>query len=95
MDDAQRLVTARERAPFRTIPDAQNAIGASDATFATGQAHVGVGSRFFEVRARLRLDQLVVEERSVLRRDGLDVKALLRERGIADTTALSQAAAKR
>lgn len=95
MDDAQRLVTARERAPFRTIPEAQNAIGGSDATFATGQAHVGVGSRFFEVRARLRLDQLVVEERSVLRRDGLDVKALLRERGIADTTALSQAAAKR
>ena len=35
----------------------------------------------FEVRGRLRLDQTTVEERSVLQRDGLDVKVLWRERG--------------
>ena len=34
----------------------------------------GVGSRFFEVRGRLRLDQTVVQERSLVQRDGLDVQ---------------------
>ena len=32
----------------------------------------------------LRLDQTTVEERSVLQRDGLDVKVLWRERGVID-----------
>jgi len=95
MADAQRLVAVRERTPFRLVPDAQNAIGAPEALFAAGQANVNIASRFFEVRSRLRLDQLVVEERAVLQRDGLDVKTLLRERGVAHPAALSQLAAKR
>lgn len=88
MSDAQRLVTARARAPFRTINDARQAVGASQAAFAEGQANVGVASRFFEVHSRLRLDQLVVEERSVLLRDGLDVRVLQHERGAPDPAAL-------
>ena len=80
MSDAQRLVSARERAPFRTINDAQQALGGNQSTFAQGQTSVGVATRFFEVHSRLRLDQLVVEERSVLLRDGLDVRILQRER---------------
>jgi general secretion pathway protein K len=95
MADAQRLVAVRERTPFRNVPDASHAIGAPDAMFAAGQANVTTNSRFFEVRSRLRLDQLVVEERAVLRRDGLDVKTLQRERGIPHPAALSQLAAKR
>ncbi|MET0311473.1 MAG: type II secretion system minor pseudopilin GspK, partial [Burkholderiaceae bacterium] len=35
---------------------------------------------YFEVRGRLRLGNVVVEERSLLQRDGLDVKTLWRER---------------
>jgi general secretion pathway protein K len=50
-----------------------------------------VASRFFEVRGRLRLDQMVLEERSVLQRDGLDVKVLWRERGVVDPAALAAA----
>jgi general secretion pathway protein K len=91
--DAQRLVVERERSPFRTIADAKRAIGASDAMFAEGQAGVGVASRFFEIRSRLRLDQLVVEERSVVQRDGLDVRLVRRQRGAADAAALGQAQA--
>ena len=89
MADAQRLVTVRERTPFRTVDDAKRAVGAPDAMFGAGQAHVGIATRFFEVRARLRLDQLVVEERSLVQRDGVTVTTLQRERGAVDPTALS------
>jgi len=40
-----------------------------------------VGTRFFEVQGRLRLGQSVVEEHSVVQRDGLNVKTLWRDRG--------------
>jgi len=92
MADAQRLVAAREQAAFRSVTAARDAIGAPDKMFAPGQVNVAIASGFFEVRARLRLDQLVVEERSLVRRSGTDVRTLQRERGIADPTALSQSA---
>lgn len=81
--------------PFRTINDARQAVNASQATFAEGQVNVGVASRFFEVRSRLRLDQLVVEEHSVLMRDGLEVRVLQRERGAPDPAASSTQPGKR
>lgn len=93
MADAQRLVAERERSPFRTVADARQLIGAPEAMFARGAAHVDIVSRYFEVRSRLRLDQLVVEERSLLLRDGITVTTLQRERGVPAPTALSQAAA--
>ena len=95
MADAQRLAAARERKPFRTTAEAQQAIGGPEAMAVPGQTHVGIASSYFEVRARLRLDQLVTEERSLVRRPAgtLEVTVLQRERGIADPTALAQAAA--
>lgn len=90
MADAQRLVAERERAHFRTVADAKRSIGASDAMFAEGQVGVGVATRFFEIRSRLRLDALVVEERSVVQRDGLDVRVVRRQR-VTDAAALAQA----
>jgi general secretion pathway protein K len=87
MADAQRLVAERERSHFRTVTDAKRAIGASDATFAEGQVAVTVFSRFFEIQSRLRLNQLVVEEHSVVRRTGIDVQILQRQRGMADRVA--------
>ncbi len=89
MADAQRLVAVRERTPFKGLPEAQQAIGYSGTM---AESPVGVASNYFEVRARLRLDQLVVEERSLLLRDGTAVSTLQRERGIADPAALGQAA---
>jgi len=40
-----------------------------------------VTSQYFEVQGRLRIDQTVVEERSVVQREGLTVKTLWRDRG--------------
>ena len=97
MADAQLLVTERERAPFRTNSDAYRLLSGGAPTLPQGQFEVSVASKYFEVRARLRLDGLVVEERSVIDRSapGGKVTVLDRERGIVDPTALSQAAAKR
>jgi general secretion pathway protein K len=83
MADAQHLVSAREGAPFRSLPDASRLLGGGDAAMPQGQVNIGFNSRFFEVQSRLRLDQLIVEERSVLQRDGATVTVLLRERGAA------------
>jgi general secretion pathway protein K len=95
MSDAQRLVAARERAPFRSINDARSAVGGSQATFAEGQVNAGVTSRFFEVDSRLRLDKTVVEERAILFRDGRDVRVQQRERGSPETPAGSTDTANR
>ena len=79
MAQAQQLVAARQTSHFRTLAAAA-ALIAQQSVPLTDAQH-SVGSRFFEVQGRLRLDQLVVEEHSVVQRDGTDVKTLWRERG--------------
>jgi general secretion pathway protein K len=86
--EAQRLVQARASAHFTQIGDAQRLLG--DAAKLT-QADAGVATDFFEVRARLRLDRLVVEERTVVWRSGRDILVLQRERVPPDPAALPQA----
>jgi general secretion pathway protein K len=78
MAEAQELVARRAASPYRSIADASRALPQHAAALAEG--NVGIASRFFEVRGRLRLEQLVLEERSLLQRDGLDVRVLRRER---------------
>ncbi len=78
MADAQRIVAEREGAHFRTVGEAGKMAGDIAGQFSDGQH--SVASRFFEVRGRLRLDKTVVEERSVVQRDGMTVTTLLRER---------------
>lgn len=89
--DAQRLVAERERQHFRHLPDAAKFLPSPDTAFADGT--VAVASRFFEVRGRLRLNDVVVEERSIVQRDGLEVKTIHREHGVVDPTALTRASA--
>jgi general secretion pathway protein K len=86
--DAQRLVAERAAAHFRSLGDATRLLAGHAA--ALNEGTVGVASGFFEVHGRLRLDKLVLEERSILQRSGTNVKTLHRERGMADATALSQ-----
>ena len=75
---AQRRVQARERAPFKTVEDAQAVLGPG---FSLSANRVGVASNYFEVRGRLRLDDMVLEERSLVRRGAqLEVMTLARER---------------
>jgi general secretion pathway protein K len=76
--DAQRLVAERARQHFRTLQDAKALL---PETAELSDAQAGVGSRFFEVRGRLRMDDVVIEERSIVRRDGLEVRTVSRERG--------------
>lgn len=87
--DAQRLVGARDRQHFRSLNDARELLG-GNAQILEGSA--GVASRFFEVRGRLRVGDAVWQERSLIQRDGLDVRTIGRERGLVDASALSQAA---
>lgn len=78
--DAQRLVSARERSPFRSVDEARQASGAEQAMFGADQANVSINTLYFEVRSRLRLDQLMIEERALVRRDGIDVRVVQRWR---------------
>lgn len=89
MAEAQELVQRRSAAPFRTLAEATKALPSHAAAFAEGT--VSVSSRFFEVRGRLRMGEQMVEERSLVQRDGLDVRTLQRERLALDP----QAAASR
>ena len=79
--DAHRLVTARSVTHLALLTDAIKAGGNAAAQFNEGQH--GVASRFFEVRGVLRVEQVVVQEQSVVQRDGLSVKTLWRKRGVA------------
>ena len=78
--DAQRLVTARERSHFRTLADAERTLGGLPGRLNGNRQ--GVASRFFQVRGVLRLESIVVQERSLVQRDGLVVRTLWRDRGV-------------
>ena len=78
MADAQRLVAARDRSPFRLLTDASKLVSGPNLSF----GNVAVASHYFESRGRLRLGQLVVEERSILHRVAPTVQAVQRERGV-------------
>lgn len=91
--DAQELVARRALTPYNNLSDATRVMPQYAAAFTEGT--VGVSSRFFEVRGRLRLDRLVVEEKSLVRRDGLDVRTVQRERGAVDPALLMQAGTAR
>jgi general secretion pathway protein K len=78
---AQRLVAQRSRSFFRTLADGSEALGT--ARFVDGQH--GVSSSFFETQGRLRIDRTWVDEHSLLRRNGVEVVILWRERGAGAT----------
>ena len=85
---AQRLVAARERGHFKDVGSALALVplpggGSADTS------GVAVGTQFFEVRGRLRLDQLALEEVSTVQRDPStrQVRTLWRERRALGTPA--------
>jgi general secretion pathway protein K len=89
LTDARRLVSARERAAFRTLVDVAKVLPANATAPAATQ--FSVATRYFEVRGRLRIEQLVVDERSLLFRNGMEVSTLWRERLTADPVAVPAA----
>ncbi|WP_427913888.1 type II secretion system minor pseudopilin GspK [Ramlibacter sp. MMS24-I3-19] len=90
--EAQEMVARRAQAPFRTRQEATQLM--PQHTAALNEGTVDVATRFFEVRGRLRIDRMVIEERSLLQRDGLDVKTVWRERGVVDPSSVAQAQAQ-
>lgn len=83
---AQRLLQARAQSHFRSLADVVQAAGQRELPL-NDSLH-SVNSRYFEVRARLRLGSLVTEERTVLLRDGLNVKPLWKTREAPQTASV-------
>ncbi len=90
--DAQRLVTARARNPFRSAADAKALLNRDDVELNSNEN--SVTSRFFEVQGRLRIGPNMVVERALVQRDGINVVMLWRERSAVDTVASAMAAAR-
>jgi general secretion pathway protein K len=93
LSDAQRIVQVRNASPFRNVAQIQSQLQGTPAVIQGLTNELSVNSSFFEVRAQLRLDKLVVEEHSVVWRQGQNVTVLQRERGAPDPTALPRIAA--
>lgn len=81
LGDAQRLVQTREQRPFNQITDASSLFptGGNPAPDFTNAA-VAVSTSYFEVRGRLRLDNQILTERSLVQRSQNGVTVLRRER---------------
>ena len=88
---AEKLVAARARKHFTTLAEANQSLGNASVSFSEGQH--SVATRFFEVRGQLRLDQLSVFERSLVQRDGRNVRTLWRARGALRETSPATGAA--
>ncbi len=78
MAGARQFVTARSASQLRTLADAKKMAGSRAEEILETQHDVATS--FFDVRGRLRLDQAVVLEHSLVQRLGSDVKTLWRER---------------
>ena len=78
MAQARQITGAREREPFKSLADAGAAVPAMTAQLS--DLHHGVRSNHFEVRGRLRLDNAIIEERSLVVRNNLEVRVNWRER---------------
>lgn len=75
---AQKLVNGRALTPFKTLAEAAKSLGEGAAPLSDLQH--GTRSAFFEVHGRLRLDNTVIEERSLVERQDLNVSVRWRER---------------
>lgn len=77
LGSAERLVQARQRGPFRTLDEAREQLPQGTVL---DPNRVSVVSSYFEVAGRLRLEDRVLEERSLLVRRENQVEVLRRER---------------
>ena len=81
MVDAVRLVRARGAVPLAKWEDVQKASG--NAAAKLEEAMHSFASSYFEVRGTLQLEQVTVQEQSIVRRDGKTVTTLSRRRSAA------------
>jgi len=76
---AERLIQVRQRTPFKTVAEAQAYMPAGF-TLSNGDPRAGIMSSFFEIHGRLRLEDRVLEETSLVERRGLSMVTLWRQR---------------
>lgn len=81
--NARQLVDRRTRSFFKDIAAANAALPSGGTPFNATQH--GVGTQFFEVYGKLRLDRTWVEEHSLLQRNGITVTTVWRTRGAGAT----------
>jgi general secretion pathway protein K len=74
---ARQLVAQRDRSPFQNTP---NAAAQANLSAAADLSWASVQSNYFEIRGRLRLDDVALQEIAVVRRAGTSVTTLWRER---------------
>lgn len=70
---AQRLVQARQRDPLRSPDEVQKVLGERALTDAR---RVSVNSAYFVVTGSLRLDTMMIAQRSLIERQGREVRLL-------------------
>jgi general secretion pathway protein K len=76
MAAARQALALRERGHWTSLSAAQQALGAAARPLDDKQH--SVQSRYFEVLGRMRIDQVVQQERSLVRRDGNQVRMVWR-----------------
>ncbi len=81
MAGAQKIVSLRARGAFTQLGQMTDAV--ANAQIVDGQQ--SISTDYFEIYGKLRLDRTWVEERSLVRRNGLEVTMLWRERGTGTT----------
>ena len=81
MAGAQKLLQLRQARHFRGLTDITDQMGTQLVLNSDDHA---IASRYFEVRGRLRLGSSMVDERSLVSRQGTTVTTLWRERGAFD-----------
>jgi general secretion pathway protein K len=73
---AERLVQTRQRDPFKSLKAAEDLLPGFGPL---NTQQLDVRSNFFEVRGRLRLEDRMLEQRSLIERRGLEMVVLRRE----------------
>lgn len=84
---AQQIAQLRLNKAFESTAELQQRFS-SNTALTNANALLDVKSVYFEVWARLRFDDLVVQEKSLVYRQGLNVTTVVRERGAALATSL-------
>jgi general secretion pathway protein K len=77
LGSAERLVQSRQRNPLRNLEEARKVLPTG---VQLESSRVGISSNYFEVQGRLRLGERVLEQRSLVQRQGLEIVQLRRER---------------
>ena len=74
---AERIIQARQRAPLKSVGDL---VALAPGVPPANLNRLAFGSNYFHVRGRLRLGDVVLEQRSLVKRNGPTVVVLQRER---------------